>query len=89
MVTLHSRNQHSRRDFAKALGLGHYNLKDDPGETKNLASAIPPKVKELSAVTDRFVRDTRPEANPKFNPGTPSKGKKVTLLDLFTADDMA
>ena len=36
-----------------------YNLKDDIGETKNLASAMPEKVKELDALIDRFMADTK------------------------------
>ena len=51
---------------------------------------MPGKVEELSALIDRFVLDTQavlPKVNPNYKPG--SKGKKATILDLFTAEDMA
>ncbi|MCL5271521.1 MAG: sulfatase [bacterium] len=48
-----------------------YNLKDDLGETKDLAAAMPDKVKELGLLIDRFLADTQavvPEANPAYDP---------------------
>ncbi len=47
-----------------------YNLKEDIGETLNLASKRPDKVKELDALIDQFVQDTGalyPKPNPDFN----------------------
>ena len=47
-----------------------YNLKDDIGETQNLASKSPGKVRELDALIDEFVKETGalyPKANPAFN----------------------
>jgi hypothetical protein len=47
-----------------------YNLKEDIGETKNLASVMPDRVKELDALIDQFVQDTGalyPQPNPAFN----------------------
>ena len=35
-----------------------YNLKDDIGETKNLASKMPGKVKELDGLIAQFIADT-------------------------------
>jgi arylsulfatase A-like enzyme len=35
-----------------------FNLKDDPGESKNLAAEMPDKVKELDALIDQFLKDT-------------------------------
>jgi len=35
-----------------------YNLKDDPGETRDLAADRPQKVKELAALLGRFLADT-------------------------------
>ena len=49
-----------------------YNLREDLGETKNLAPAMPEKVKELDALIDAFVRDTGalyPKPNPDYRPG--------------------
>lgn len=46
-----------------------FNLKDDLGETKNLAAAMPEKVRQLDALIDAFVRDTGalyPKPNPAF-----------------------
>ena len=48
-----------------------YNLKNDIGETRNLATKIPEKVKELDALIDQFVKDTAalyPKPNPDFRP---------------------
>ena len=48
-----------------------YNLKGDIGETKNMASAMPDKVKELGALIERFLKDSGavlPKANPAYNP---------------------
>lgn len=35
-----------------------FNLKDDPGESMNLAAEMPDKVKELDALIDQFLKDT-------------------------------
>jgi len=48
-----------------------YNLKDDIGETRNLADEMPQKVKELDALIDEFLKDTNalvPVPNPDFDP---------------------
>ena len=48
-----------------------YNLKDDLGETKDLAAAMPEKVKELSALIDQFLKESGavvPKANPALRP---------------------
>lgn len=37
-----------------------YNLRDDLGETKNLAPTMPEKVAELDALIDGFIADTKP-----------------------------
>jgi len=48
-----------------------YNLKDDIGETTNLANEMPEKVKHLDALIDRFVQETGaavPKPNPAYTP---------------------
>ena len=48
-----------------------FNLKDDLSETKNLAVAMPEKVKELDALIDAFVAETGalyPKPNPAYKP---------------------
>ena len=48
-----------------------YNLRDDLGETKNLAEEMPDKVRELNALIDGFLRDTNalvPKPNPAYLP---------------------
>ncbi len=53
-----------------------YNLKEDIGEIRNLASKILDKVKELDALIDQFVQDTGalyPKPNPDFNAAAPGK----------------
>jgi arylsulfatase A-like enzyme len=47
-----------------------YNLKDDIGETRNLADSMPKKVGELQALIDGFVKETGalyPKPNPAFD----------------------
>ncbi|MFW6161920.1 MAG: sulfatase [Planctomycetota bacterium] len=48
-----------------------FNLRDDIGETTNLAAQHPAKVKELDALIDRFLADTSalvPKPNPAYDP---------------------
>ena len=48
-----------------------YNLKDDVGEVKDLAAAMPEKVAELDAKIEAFLKDAnavRPKPNPAFDP---------------------
>ena len=51
-----------------------YNLRDDLGETKNLATAQPALVKELDALIEAFLIDTGatyPRPNPAYKPVLP------------------
>ncbi len=48
-----------------------YNLKDDLGETANLAEQMPDKVEELDALIDAYLKDTDayiPKPNPAYQP---------------------
>jgi hypothetical protein len=48
-----------------------YNLRDDLGETANLAAVMPGKVKELASLIDGFLRETKavvPKPNPAYSP---------------------
>ena len=50
-----------------------YHLKDDPGETSDLAAARPEMVRELSARLERYLEDTAaviPRKNPSYDPGS-------------------
>ena len=70
-----------------------YNLRDDLGETKNLAAAQPARVKELDALIDGFLADTGatyPRPNPAYQPaaakaratpGDPLEGWKARQCD--------
>ena len=52
-----------------------YNLTEDIGETNNLASRMPDKVKELEGLIDQFVEETGalvPQPNPNFG-STPTR----------------
>lgn len=58
-----------------------YNLKDDIGESRNLASKMPEKVKELQALIDGFVKETGalyPKPNPKFDPKAAAQAQVQT-----------
>ena len=49
-----------------------YNLRQDLGETKNLAATMPARVKELDAMMERFLQDTGatyPKPNPAYRAG--------------------
>ncbi len=55
-----------------------FNLKEDLGETKNLATQMPDKVKALDKLIDAFVRDTGalyPKPNPDYKPKAPAAVK--------------
>jgi arylsulfatase A-like enzyme len=65
-----------------------YNLRDDLGETKDLAAHFPEKVKELAALIEAHLAETHaliPEKNPYYNAlvpdWTPSKDTAVTVRD--------
>ena len=48
-----------------------FNLRDDPGETNNLAAAKPDLVAELDGLIAKFLADTKavvPLPNPAFDP---------------------
>ncbi|MDP7014435.1 MAG: sulfatase [Pirellulaceae bacterium] len=64
-----------------------YNLKEDIGETQNLASKNPGKVKELDALIDQFVEETGalyPKPNPGYNATSENKpvGKSDSIAGL-------
>lgn len=51
-----------------------YHLKDDVGETRDLSTAHPDRVKTLDALIEKFLIDTQaktPKPNPKFDPAAP------------------
>ncbi len=58
-----------------------FNLKEDIGETKNLAAAMPEKVAEFNALIDGFVKETGalyPKPNPDYKPGAAVAPKPAT-----------
>lgn len=64
-------------DQADAYGL--YNLRDDIGESYNLASAQPDKVQELDAALSGYLRDTGavlPVKNPKYDCKAPEPSQE-------------
>jgi arylsulfatase A len=46
-------------DIAPSAPHQLYNLGDDPGETKNLAAAMPEKVAEMKTLLDKLIKDGR------------------------------
>ncbi|MBN1341659.1 MAG: sulfatase [Phycisphaerae bacterium] len=61
-----------------------FNLKDDLGETTNLAAKMPDKVKELDALIDKFLADTDaliPKRNPAYRAWAPGKDTTVAEAD--------
>lgn len=58
-----------------------YNLREDIGETKNLAAQMPEKVKQLDALIDQFLRDTEalaPRPNPAYDPNAVERRERRT-----------
>jgi arylsulfatase A-like enzyme len=65
-----------------------YNLKDDLGETNNLADKMPDRVKELDALIERFLRESGavlPKPNPAYRSGLsvwePSRDVSLAVSD--------
>jgi arylsulfatase A-like enzyme len=85
-VTLTSREWKLIRIFHEgndgAHGYQLYNLKDDPGETKDLSAAEPERVKALDTEIEKFLTETQalvPKPNPNYNPQakpSPPAGRK-------------
>lgn len=70
-VTVVSGDHKLIRWFGPGVPRELYDLKQDIGETKNLADAMPEKVAELDRLIDGFLRDTQavvPRPNPAYKP---------------------
>lgn len=55
-----------------------YNLRDDIGETRDRSAERPDKVRELDALIEKFLADTKavvPKPNPRFDPKAPVPAK--------------
>jgi arylsulfatase A-like enzyme len=62
-----------------------YNLRDDVGETRNLAAEQPERVRELNGLLNRFLKDTQaviPVRNPSYKPAPVPPARKAA--DAFT-----
>ena len=58
-----------------------FNLRDDPGETRNLASAHPDKVRELTARYERYAREAMASAFRILGEGQLSLTKFLLVTD--------
>lgn len=77
-------------------GLELYNLKDDLGETTNLAETMPGKAAELEKMLDTWLAEvgaSLPQPNPNYDPAARRPGELdafdpagATLLDEWTFD---
>lgn len=68
-----------------------YNLKDDIGETNDLANRMPEKARELNALIARFLEDTHavvPKRNPAYNPNAPH-ARVPAIFEILDSDEMA
>ncbi|MBB01861.1 MAG: N-acetylgalactosamine 6-sulfate sulfatase [Planctomyces sp.] len=74
-----------------------YNLKEDIGETNNLAKTHPDKVAELDTLIDQFIADTgalTPKPNPAYKPSqqaaslSPTHGLVARSCELVEADGL-
>ncbi|MBI1249400.1 sulfatase-like hydrolase/transferase [bacterium] len=67
-----------------------YNLKQDIGETNNLAKQMPDKVKQMDALIDQFVKETGalyPKPNPAYaGPTEATDGLVARLCKLVKTD---
>jgi len=67
-----------------------FNLKEDLGETNNLAAKMPEKVKELDALIGKFLKDTHallPIPNPAYDPVAVAMGGWVNKTKHATIED--
>ena len=78
-VTVHAGDWKLIRLFHEGQNAAHayqlYDLKNDLGETNNLASQEPGRVKQLDARIEKFLADTKavvPKPNPAYNPKAPA-----------------
>jgi hypothetical protein len=66
-----------------------YNLKDDIGETNNLAQELPDKVAQLNVRIDEFIQETGalvPKPNPAYVKPSPSTGLVPRMCKLTIVD---
>ena len=96
----HTRHCRSRgrlqADQSFDTGLELYNLKEDLGETKNLAQKMPDKAAELERLIDDWLLETGasvPQPNPNYDPAAKKPGEladfdpqNATLLREWTFD---
>ncbi len=76
-VSVHSGDWKLIRQFHQGDHAGHafnlFNLRDDIGETRDLAAAQPERVKRLDALITRFLQETEavvPLPNPDYDPSS-------------------
>jgi arylsulfatase A-like enzyme len=86
------------RFFHDGPGFAHryelYNLKDDLGETTNLAARMPERVRALDALIEGFLTDTHavlPRPNPAYkppaeSPGVPAGWRAVRFATMSVSD---
>ncbi|MEA1951200.1 MAG: sulfatase, partial [Planctomycetota bacterium] len=75
------------RDYPDTLEL--YNLKEDIGETTNLAAKMPDKVAEMNALIDGFIKDTgalTPKPNPAYRKPDPTAGLVPKMCKMALVD---
>ena len=64
-----------------------YNFKSDLGETNNLAAQQPARVKQLDALIEKFLTDTKavvPKPNPAYNPAATTEDAPATKTAAST-----
>ena len=75
------------RDYPEIREL--YDLKNDIGETTNLAKKMPDKVKQFDALIDGFVKDTgalTPKPNPAYRPPSLTAGLVARMCKMSLVD---
>ena len=68
-----------------------FNLREDLGETKNLAAHMPEKVEALNALIDAFIRDTgalSPKPNPAFKPQSAESARTGAKISSTPTDGL-
>ena len=87
-VTVRSGDFKLMRWFGPGVPLELYNLREDLGETTNLADSQPEKVKELNLLIDKFLKETGalvPKVNPNYQlklPSTEPKSPSESMVGL-------
>ena len=71
-------------EFFESGDLELYNLRDDIGEKKNLASAHPEKVKQLRGLMEDWRQETKAPVPREKNPNFDANAEKAAIAKILS-----